>query len=84
MMVRLLGYLGYIAGEQIVKIGEVTSVREVLNEVAKRKGIGNPLYSGDGIWEGILFILNGRVIQNLEEPVSEDDELVITFPTAGE
>jgi len=35
------------------------------------------------LWDGILLILNGRLVCNEAEAVKEDDELVITLPTAG-
>lgn len=72
MVVRLLGYLGYMAGVHVLEINGVLSVKEAVDIVL-----------GNRKWEGVLLILNGRIVEDLEEPVSEDDELIITLPTAG-
>lgn len=72
MVVRLLGYLGYMAGGHVLEINGVLSVKEAVDRAL-----------GERKWEGVLLILNGRIVEDLEESVSEDDELIITLPTAG-
>jgi molybdopterin converting factor small subunit len=81
MRVRLLGYLGYIVGSQTVEINEVNSLKDVIDKLlSMHKAIDEILRNNP---ESIILILNGKIVENLEEPVKEGDELVITLPTAG-
>jgi molybdopterin converting factor small subunit len=81
MRVKLLGYLGYMVGSQNVEIDGVNSVKDVIDKLlSMHRGIDEILYNN---YESIILILNGELVKNLEEPVKEEDELVITLPTAG-
>ncbi|MCX8076609.1 MAG: MoaD/ThiS family protein [Aquificaceae bacterium] len=84
MRVRLLGYLGYVAGRDILELKDARSVREALESLSELGALRELLYRKEGIlWEGVLLILNGRVVKSMEESVGEGSELVITLPTAG-
>lgn len=83
MRVKLLGYLGYVAGKEVIEIENVKNIKEVLDRVSSLKGMDALLYNGGQLWDGILLILNGRLVCKDTEVVKEDDELVITLPTAG-
>ncbi|MFN3813315.1 MAG: MoaD/ThiS family protein [Aquificaceae bacterium] len=83
MRVKLLGYLGYVAGKEVIEVGNVKDIKDVLDRLSTLKGMDVLLYNGDMLWEGILLILNGKVVGKDTEVVKEDDELVITLPTAG-
>lgn len=83
MRVRLLGYLAYVAGKEVIEIENVKTIKDVLDRISNLKGMDTLLYDGGHLWDGILLILNGRLVCNEAEAVKEDDELVITLPTAG-
>jgi molybdopterin converting factor small subunit len=81
MRVKLLGYLGYMVGSQTVEINGVNSVKDVIDKLlSMHRGIDEILCNKS---ESIFLILNGELVENLEEPVKEGDELVITLPTVG-
>jgi molybdopterin converting factor small subunit len=81
MRVKLLGYLGYMVGSQTVEINGVNSVKDVIDKLLSiHRGIDEILCNKS---ESIILILNGKLVENLEEPVKEGDELVITLPTVG-
>lgn len=82
MRVRLLGYLSYVAGRETLEL-EVRSLGEAVERLSRMEGIGEVLFRDGRLWEGVLLILNGRVVHGDVEVSGSEDELVITLPTAG-
>ncbi|WP_340695491.1 MoaD/ThiS family protein [Hydrogenobacter thermophilus] len=83
MRIRLLGYLAYVMGEEVLEVEGIRSVEEAIKRVADMKDTGGIIFSGNGLWEGMLIILNGEVVEDFKKQVHEGDELIITLPTAG-
>ncbi|MEZ0361576.1 MAG: MoaD/ThiS family protein [Hydrogenobacter sp.] len=83
MRIRLLGYLAYVMGEEVLEVKGIRSVEEAIKRVADMKDTGGIIFSGNGLWEGVLIILNGEVVEDFKKQVHEGDELIITLPTAG-
>lgn len=83
MRVKLLGYLSYVAGGDSFELRDVKSVEEAIRRLSNLAGIEGLIFHEKGLWEGVVLILNGELISELNVPVKDDDELVITLPTAG-
>lgn len=84
MKVVLLGYLNVAIGQRIVEISKdsVVTVKDVVNYLVEQYNIRHMFFKGDKLWEGIIFMVNGKIID--QDFFLEDcDELVITLPTAG-
>lgn len=67
MRIKLLGYLAYVVGEQVLEVKDAVSVEEVVKKVTNSKGIEDLFYNRDNLWEGVLFILNGEVVKDLKK-----------------
>lgn len=84
MKVVLLGYLNLVIGQRTVEISRdsVVTVKDVVNYLVEEYNIRHLFFKGDKLWEGIIFMVNGKIIdQNFF--LEDCDELVITLPTAG-
>lgn len=82
MRIKLLGYLGYMAGRDSIEL-KASSLSEAIDILSQMEEIKDLLFVGGKPWEGVLFILNGRVVHGDVEVLGDDDELVISLPTAG-
>lgn len=84
MKVVLLGYLNVIIGQKIIEISKnkVATVKDVVEFLSDEYKIGHLFFKGDKLWDGIIFIVNGKITDQ-NYLLDDSDELVITLPTAG-
>ena len=52
MRVRLLGYLAYVAGKEVIEIENVKTIKDVLDRISNLKGMDTLLYNGGHLWDG--------------------------------
>ncbi|ADC89057.1 hypothetical protein Thal_0422 [Thermocrinis albus DSM 14484] len=83
MKVKLLGYLAYRVGHDTVEVYGVRSVRELIRSLAKFYGMEEVFFKDGDVWEGVLIIVNGKLVGIDFEDLKEEDEIVLSLPTAG-
>lgn len=86
MKIKLFGGLRQIAGTKEQDITGAT-IREVLEKIcADDESLHKAIFDGTKLHQHVRVMVNGRdseLVQGLETPVSEDDQIAIFPPIAG-
>jgi molybdopterin synthase sulfur carrier subunit len=86
MKIKLFGGLRQIAGTKEQDITGAT-IREVLEKIcADDESLRKAIFEGTKLHQHVRVMVNGRdseLVQGLETPVSEDDQIAIFPPIAG-